>query len=371
MEVVHILTDWEREYFKRKGTIPLPEDGVMHYATWNEYFQIIEKKQEKEKQKRQAEDTAQGGSPEQPLNPQWPAEEEAIFLVVVDDLNQKLKIRYETDPKTGISWPHGSEPIRFRDILQTRTASEIRRIQFEILMNTSMFDESWCYPVLKKYFKPRDRVCVLAMSYYDDTKTLEDWNRQNAPGQGIYYPANTDVFFRFGLKREQVIWVNPFTDSRKDIVSKILNSNVLLLPGGAPDLFMKRIRERKLASLIRNYCGTVVGYSAGAMIQLADYHITPDEDYPEFSWQTGMGMIRDLDIEVHYQASRHQERSIQKAISQKHLDTWAIYERGGLIFENGQLIERFGQVEFFGGSRESEKPSRKPARDREEKENWC
>ena len=54
-----------------------------------------------------------------------------------------------------------------------------------------------------------------------------------------------------------------------------------MLTGGAPDLMMKRIKEKKLKKLIKNYKGIMIGYSAGAMIQLDSYHISPDEDYPE------------------------------------------------------------------------------------------
>ena len=40
-----------------------------------------------------------------------------------------------------------------------------------ILMNTSMIDEKWCCPVFSKVLKPGMKVCVAAITFFDDTKT--------------------------------------------------------------------------------------------------------------------------------------------------------------------------------------------------------
>lgn len=40
------------------------------------------------------------------------------------------------------------------------------------LMNTSMIDEKWCYPILRKLIKPDDEVCVLAFSFLMIPKTV-------------------------------------------------------------------------------------------------------------------------------------------------------------------------------------------------------
>lgn len=214
------------------------------------------------------------------------------------------------------------------------------------MMNTSIIDDNWCYPVLKKYIKPNDEVCVFAFSFFDDTKNLSDWNKQYAPGQGIWYRANTDVFFKYGIKKDQIHWVNYFSDSKQEIENCILNSSIILFTGGAPDLMMKRIKEFKLKQVLKNYQGLMIGYSAGAMIQLGEYHITPDEDYPEFSYKTGLGCINDFKIEVHYHASNLQRNYIERVMKEKNQPVYAIYEEGGLIVDAGK-IELFGKVDLF------------------------
>ena len=99
-----------------------------------------------------------------------------------------------------------------------------------------MIDEKWCYPILRKLIKPDDEVCVLAFSFFNDTKNSNDWDKQYAKGQGILYRSNTDVFVKYGLKENQIHWVNYFKDSKEDVLKKVLGSSILLLTGGAPDL---------------------------------------------------------------------------------------------------------------------------------------
>lgn len=211
-----------------------------------------------------------------------------------------------------------------------------------VLLSSSRIDEKWAYYNLKDRISKYDRVCVLAFSFYDDTKNLDDWNRQYKPGQGIFYHENTDIFFKYGIKLDQICWVNYFMDSKEEMISKIKNSSILLLTGGAPDLMMKRIKEKGLKRIIKEYKGMVIGYSAGAMIQFDSYHITPDEDYHSFSYQTGLGYISGFDIEVHYCDSKKQRESIQKVKEEKQLNVYGIGEDGGIIVD--ECIHLFGYI---------------------------
>ncbi len=55
-----------------------------------------------------------------------------------------------------------------------------------------------------------------------------------------------------------------------------------------------------------------IGSSAGAMIQIAKYHITPDEDYNTFTYNKGLNLIKDFDIEVHYEGTEVQNKYIKR-----------------------------------------------------------
>ena len=88
-----------------------------------------------------------------------------------------------------------------------------------------------------------------------------------------------------------------------------------------------------------------MGYSAGAMIQFNEYHITPDEDYPAFVYEKGLGCLQGFAIEPHYQASRIQKESMQRVIEEKHKDVYGIYEKGGIILDQGKMT-MFGKVDI-------------------------
>lgn len=315
MEIVSLIhkKDYEEIFDQNKSYFAKP---FLHFSTWNQWNQIRKNKK---------------------LEPD-------DLLIVIDDTNTNLDIRYEK-AENGIEYPHVYSPLKKKDIIRTALPEESKRTG--VLMNTSMIDVKWCFPILKPYIHKNDKVCVLAMSYFNDTQNVSQWNQQYSSVNGCWYKAYTDVFFKFGLKRNQIEWVNPFTDDFVTIQNKILKSSILFLPGGAPDLLMKRIKEKRLQKYVKNYQGLVIGVSAGAMVQLKDYHITPDEDYSSFGWYIGLGYFDFFDVECHYKATSFQKEHIHLAISQKHKPVYALYEEGGLIVNNDKEIKCFGKVDLF------------------------
>lgn len=325
MELIHLCKKEEVEkILEEKGFYGFKSDsdGFLHFSTWNSWAFVKKNLEKKEGFKGSEQDN---------------------FLVVSSN-NSHLDIRWEKG-KDGIEYPHIYGPIEAKDIVRFAPLDSFSRTN--ILMNTSMIDESWCKRSISKFLHPGQVVCILALSFFNDTKNLQDWNKQYAPGQGIWYKANTDVFFPFGIRKKDIYWINYFQDSNQEMLNKIANSDVLLLPGGAPDLFMKRLKEKKLLWLLKQYQGVVIGYSAGAMIQLENYHITPDEDYDQFSWQKGLGYLKNIDVEVHYHATNHQKRFIKRAQEEKGFFTIGIYEKGGVIFSSDGTRNYFGQIDLF------------------------
>lgn len=61
---------------------------------------------------------------------------------------------------------------------------------------------------------------------------------------------------------------------------------------------MDRIREFDLYNTLMNHDGIAMGYSAGAVIQLAEYHLSPDEDYSEFQYYNEIPYLKDFYVEV-------------------------------------------------------------------------
>lgn len=262
------------------------------------------------------------------------------------DPQRPWQVLIEPDREHGQwQWHQSGDTLKASQIAAIEPADALHRTC--VLLSTSMIDEKWCRPVMRRLIEPSDRVCVLGLSFFDDTKNQSDWNRQYGKGQGIWYRAYTDVFYDYGLKENQIEWISYFEDSVDSMKTKIARSSILFLPGGAPDLFMKRIWEKKLRPLLKHYQGLVIGVSAGAMIQLDTYHISPDEDYPVYSVQKGLGYLNGFDLEVHFRKSRTQLAAIERTLEERRLPVYALYEDGGMaVDENGRKIF-FGKTEEF------------------------
>ena len=70
-----------------------------------------------------------------------------------------------------------------------------------------------------------------------------------------------------------------------------------------------------------------------------------DEDYPEFSYQNGLGCLSGFDIEPHFRRSKIQMESIEKVKEEKGISIYGIYEDGGMIIDKG--ITCFGKIDLF------------------------
>ncbi len=181
------------------------------------------------------------------------------------------------------------------------------------------------------------RVVVLPFSYWDiEVFDLDSWKRVYSPGMK-YFEEIFTPFSSYGIKREQFEYVNYFCDSTEAIEEKIMSADVLFLTGGAPDLFMKRIVVKNLMGCLRRYNGVTIGCSAGAMIQLERFHITPGPLYPDFMIIDGIGMIDlDMGIEVHYASTAVQLESINK-VSKVYSSLLLLDNESGAVIKDNQI----------------------------------
>ena len=125
---------------------------------------------------------------------------------------------------------------------------------------------------------------------------------------------------------------------------KIKEADILFLTGGLPDQYLRRLQEFDLVSLIQKFDSIIIGASAGAMIQLDHYHVTPDNDYPFYHYQTGLGLVKGFEIECHYAHSSIQNEGLQRVILEKHLPTYTIANDGGLLIQDNQRMT-FGNAQ--------------------------
>ena len=173
-----------------------------------------------------------------------------------------------------------------------------------VLLNIYEFQADWAKPELKRLLHPAQQVAILTMSHGNEIPDQAAWEALYRPGPPVY---------------------NVFTEASR-------------ATGGLPDVFYDRLTEWGLAEPIQAFPGIVMGCSAGAMVQMTEYHITPDEDYDSYSYHPGLGLLEGFEPEVHYAASTVQKESIARYLRERGKPVYAMTNQGGLVVEDGSII---------------------------------
>lgn len=217
---------------------------------------------------------------------------------------------------------------------------------YNILLSQFNFDEDWCYQTLAEYLTASDRVSVLPLTFKNDITNSEQWLEVYGVGK-VYYEEITKPFHRFGYDISKFTWINPFEMTRDEIVEIFEQTDLLVLPGGLPDLQMQRMNDLDLVDELRNYYGNVLGVSSGAMTQPPTFYLSVDADYPIATYGfSGIGMI-DLNaqVEVHFNPQNKEQVKAIRHVRQTD-NVIAIGEEGCLIVDH-EHIQSVGNVRYF------------------------
>jgi len=221
-----------------------------------------------------------------------------------------------------------------------------RILMVNILFSSYNFHEKWAKDTIEKYIKCNDKVLVISFSFAESISNDMDWQSAYSKDNGKYYNTIVLPFLSYGIREENINWINYFKDTEESAKDKVRNSDIIFLTGGLPDKMMHRLKEFDLINEIESFAGVIIGISAGAMIQIADYHITPDKDYDIFSYNRGLNLIRDFDIEVHYEDTEIEKNYINRVLNERTDTVYAIKDTGGIIVDN-DAITLLGDTQIF------------------------
>ena len=216
-----------------------------------------------------------------------------------------------------------------------------------ILLEGYTIDAPWLYDELKNHIKPHHRVAIVAFSFRDRTASnLEEWNAVYGKN-GRFYDSIVNPLLFYGIKEENITFINYFADTKKSAGAKVDSADIIYFLGGLPDKMYERIKEFELQDALMRHDKIVMGYSAGAVIQLREYHLSPDKDYPEFSYFEGLPYLDDFYLEVHYTGEAEQDRSIERVLKERGKTVYAtILHEGAILVENGK-IKLLGKVNTY------------------------
>ena len=210
-----------------------------------------------------------------------------------------------------------------------------------ILLNYYNFDGDWAKDHVAPYLIGK-KVLILPLAF----REIQAWDYDS--WQDIYgkngekYQNILRPFLAFGIDEEQISWLNCF-DKSQNYIDMIQNADVLFFTGGMPEKAIAWMEKLGITDAVKNFDGTVMGASAGAMLQLESYHITPDEDYDTYGLWRGLGLVKGLDLEVHYLATDLQNSCTKRAIDDLKLPVYQMWHEGGLIVD-GDSVKILGNV---------------------------
>lgn len=211
-----------------------------------------------------------------------------------------------------------------------------------VLLNLSNFDQPWAYETLHDVLNASQRVLIIPLSYNEGwINDAQEWRRCYGRGNK-YYEELARPFRSYGIKDSQMKWINYFEDDHESSVRKIRSSDVLFFTGGYPDWMMQRLYDLDIQEEIRQYDGVVMGTSAGALIQLEEYHLSPDDDY-EFQYQNGLGLLKGFDMDVHYQGDEAHISSIIRSLEDRGQPVLACPNQGGALI-SGDNVDLMGDA---------------------------
>ena len=185
------------------------------------------------------------------------------------------------------------------------------------------------------------------MCIRDSVKSSADWNLLYSKENGKYYDSITRGIIAYGIPECNIRFINYFEDTKESAAQKIAKADIIYFPGGLPDRMMDRIKEFELYDILMNHDGIIMGYSAGAVIQLSEYHLSPDDDYPEFQYYKGLPYLNDFYLEVHYENTEIQNNAIQRVITERGKPVYATEFRAGAILIDNGSMKLIGKVKVF------------------------
>ena len=205
-----------------------------------------------------------------------------------------------------------------------------------ILLSSYDFHEEWAKDIMAPLLYDHMKVVVIPFSFDEkevyDTQTYD----QHYGSAGKHVPYILRPFHAYGI--EDIEFIDYFRDSHQSAQEKVKEADVIFLTGGLPDQYYKRLDEFGLIPFIQKSQAIIIGASAGAMVQFDKYHITPDDDYLEYQYQKGIGLVSGFEIEVHYCHSPIQDEGIQRVMKERGLPTYTIANDGGIFYHHQRVI---------------------------------
>lgn len=150
------------------------------------------------------------------------------------------------------------------------------------------------------------------------------------------YNKYIDSLKKINIKEENITICDCYSFSTQKLKRIINKSDILLFPGGNPEMLFYNILHRtELLYFLKKTKKIIIGESAGAVIQFKRYFATAENNfYKYFAFYDGVGMLNDpFYIDVHTINKKDYISVLQDVANKKEKPIYAILNDGCLIFD--------------------------------------
>ena len=204
---------------------------------------------------------------------------------------------------------------------------------------------------LRQLINATQKAVIIAWTFPTeiDKKTFDtEW----FPKGGRRYNKYVGSLLKLGIKEENITVLNCYDkDNIPNFKPIIDDSDILIITGGNPEmLYSKVTQETEILYNIKHYKGIIIGFSAGADLQLKRYFITAKNNYYKyFAFYDGFGVLEDpFYMDVHSINNKRYLEKLQKVSNDKKKNVYAIFDDGAMIYDRStNELELFGNVRVF------------------------
>ena len=168
---------------------------------------------------------------------------------------------------------------------------------------------------LKKIIKNDSHVVIIPWSFAIET----DADGVNSFFSGKKKNKYVEPLLELGIDEKNIVVLNCYRDKKEEMIDKIQNSDILVLPGGNPEMFYNKVVECGIFDIIKNYNKIIIGESAGTELQLKNYFITAKNNYyKKFDWYKGFAIINNpFFMDIHSSNNYRYINKLQKVANEK------------------------------------------------------
>ena len=221
-----------------------------------------------------------------------------------------------------------------------------------LLSKVNGIDKSVCKEI-KKIINKDYKVAIFPWAFPVELNADKLENEYFKVGESRYQ-RYIDFLDNIGINKNNIVICNCYSDSKTNLKRIIKESDILLFPGGNPEmLYSKIVQEKELLYDIKHFKGIVIGESAGAVLQFKRYFITAKNNYYGYeAFYDGFGILNDpFYIDVHTDSNINYLNRLKEISLEKKKDVYAIYDDGCIVVNRKtNEIKTFGHVDIFKDS---------------------